>query len=541
MPRPLLLRTPAMIGSILIVVFCTLAGAAIGTGIGQTTAVAQQRTEAGVLAQLWLRRVKEIGAEADRALAAINQYPAPLCSDADIAHLRAIVLESRFLKSAARERDGKIICTSTDGRADDPITVPTVDFVNSKGQQILLNPNVDGVSGAQAIVIRQGHAAIAIHYPAYDVIVDPRVDYMGVSIQGTQRFLLTSSEVSALPSGIVLHDKTPVRLANHRFEVRCTQGGDECILARMRDASSASGLGLSPELLGFLTLGMMAGFGIGMGLCSAMRRANSMARRMRRDLKHGKLTLEYQPVVRLADGQWVGAEALLRWTETNGRHINPDLFIQLAEDEGFIQEVSRYVVTRVLDELGDTLRARPDFKVAINISATDVLTASFPAWVALRLAAANVAPSSIAFEITERTTAEHSVLARGIKRLRDNGHAVYIDDFGTQYSSLSYLSSLPVTAVKLDKSFCRGLPEDEKLGVVASRIAAMVAALKLDLIVEGIEHAPQAVWFQHLYPPPLGQGWLFARAMPAAHIAAHCHCQPPKNEPTTASIHASLA
>ncbi|KKB62331.1 hypothetical protein WM40_17870 [Robbsia andropogonis] len=77
MPRPLLLRTPAMIGSILIVVFCTLAGAAIGTGIGQTTAVAQQRTEAGVLAQLWLRRVKEIGAEADRALAAINQYPAP--------------------------------------------------------------------------------------------------------------------------------------------------------------------------------------------------------------------------------------------------------------------------------------------------------------------------------------------------------------------------------------------------------------------------------------------------------------------------------
>lgn len=524
MPRTLL-RTPATIALVLIVAFCTLAGAAIGTGIGQATVVAQQRAEAGLLAQLWVRRASEISVEADQTLAEIDRSSLPICSDADIDRLRKLVLTTRFLKSAARERDGKILCTSTRGRADADITVAPVDFVNHKGQQFLLNTHVAGVEGAKTIVIRQGTAAITIHYPAYDVVVDPRFDYLGVGIQGSHRFLLATSGADVLPAQRDLRDGTPVRIAHRRYEVRCTAAGDECILARVRAASTWSARWLSPELLGFLFLGAVAGFGIGLGLWSVMRRANSMARRMRRDLKQGKLTLEYQPVVRLSDGRWVGAEALLRWSDTNGRQINPDLFIQLAEDEAFIHEVSRYVVIRVLDELGDTLRAHPDFTVAINISATDVLTSAFPTWVAQRLSAAQVAPASVAFEITERSTAEHTALARGIKRLRDNGHAVYIDDFGTQYSSLSYLSALPVTAVKLDKSFCRGLPEDEKVGVVASRIAAMVAALKLDLIVEGIEHAPQALWFQQLHPPPLGQGWLYARAMPASQVAAYCHVQ----------------
>ena len=535
MPRTLP-RTPAMIGFILIVVFCSLAGAAIGTGIGQATVVAQQRADAGLLAQLWVRRAAEISAEADRALAAIDHFPAPICSDADITHLRDLVLTARFLKSAARERDGKLLCTSTRGREDADVSVAPIDFVNDKGQQILLNTHVAGVSGAKAIVIRQGNAAITIHYPSYDVVVDPRFDYLGVGIQGKHRFLLATSGATVLPPDLVLHDGVPVRIDKRRFEVHCTAIGDECILARVRDAATWSASRPSLELMGFLILGAVAGFGLGIGICSAMRRANSMARRMRRDLQTGKMTLEYQPVVRLSDGRWVGAEALLRWADPNGRQINPDLFIQLAEDEGFIHEVSRYVLLRVLDELGDTLRAHPEFTIAINISATDVMTPHFATWAAQRLAAAQVSPASLALEITERTTAEHTVLARGIKRLRDNGHAVYIDDFGTQYSSLSYLSALPVTAVKLDKSFCRGLPEDEKVGVVASRIAAMVAALKLDLIIEGIEHAPQAAWFQQLHPPPLGQGWLYARAMPAAHVAAYCHTQASARErvaPTT--------
>jgi sensor c-di-GMP phosphodiesterase-like protein len=259
--------------------------------------------------------------------------------------------------------------------------------------------------------------------------------------------------------------------------------------------------------------GGVLGFFVTLAYCRNRTREQELNRAVRRD----ELCLAYQPVVDLASGRVVGAEALARWTDEDGLSVGPDVFVALAEKEGFAGKITRLVLRHVLRDLSSLLRADPSFQVSVNVTAWDLAETGFVSMVQAMLAQAGVRPESVTIEITETSTARNERAIETIRQLRAAGHQVHIDDFGTGYSSLAYLQDLSVDAIKIDKVFTQAIGTGSVTVSILPQILAMVDALNLEIVVEGIESEEQAQYFaaaDNRDKRIRGQGWLYGKPTP---------------------------
>jgi sensor c-di-GMP phosphodiesterase-like protein len=231
------------------------------------------------------------------------------------------------------------------------------------------------------------------------------------------------------------------------------------------------------------------------------------------------LTLVYQPIVNLETDVMVGAEALLRWTNEDGEVVSPDTFIGLAEDKGLIKEVTEYVIQRAICEMRNLLEDR-DFYLTVNITWQDLAADEFVTFLQATLAEAELDPSAVGLELTERSTLMHQEGIANISRLRGAGHAIYIDDFGTGYSSLAYLRDLSVDFIKIDRAFTKSIGTDAVTETIIPQILRMAEQLGLAVVVEGIETDAQAKYFRAAGKGILGQGWFLGRPVAAAELSA---------------------
>ncbi|WP_159998002.1 EAL domain-containing protein [Roseomonas sp. 18066] len=493
-----------------------LLGALAGGALGWEMQRIERQRSAGELAELYLARAGEIGSEIVAVLGRMNRSTAPPCGEADIAELRRMVIASRFLKSGGRLVEGRLVCSATLGLLPQPSLLTPPDFVTRHGRRLRLNAEIPGIPGSVGLVFEEGGSAVVVSPQAFSALVDPRLEHMVVVVNGAARHRFFGSlPEEAMPQGPLVSGQ-PVRIGGRRFELRCSANQTGCMLARFRAPPAPFA---SPVVLGFAALGLLAGGGAGLGGSAALARSRALVQRLRTALRAGRLTLAYQPILRLSDRRMVGAEALLRWQE-GGIAIPPDLFIAAAEEAGFIGDISVYVLHKVLAEMAETLRARPDFQVTVNISVHDLLDPGFAEHVAGALALHQVPPQNIGFELTERSTAQRHDIAAGIARLRAAGHRLYIDDFGTGYSSLAYLAELQVDAIKLDRAFTQLAARPEHAAAVLGPIASLAHSLQLGLVVEGVEEEAEAGFFARLAPCALAQGWLTGRPMPAEALLA---------------------
>jgi sensor c-di-GMP phosphodiesterase-like protein len=263
--------------------------------------------------------------------------------------------------------------------------------------------------------------------------------------------------------------------------------------------------------------GMTGGF-IGFFCALLYRRNQSLVNQLRKAIRTGRLRMVYQPLVNLGDRRMVAAEALVRWTDDQGFEVSPEIFVRVAEANGFVGELTEFVVLQTLRDLADLLREHPEFSVHINVTGTDLADPVFLPMLERSLSAAHVPARSLTIEVTESSTARKEIAVETIRRLRKCGHRVYIDDFGTGYSSLSYLHSLAVDAIKIDKSFTRAIGTEAVTVGILPQILVMATTLNLEVVAEGIETEEQANYFARYDQPILGQGWLFGRPTPAEHF-----------------------
>lgn len=245
-----------------------------------------------------------------------------------------------------------------------------------------------------------------------------------------------------------------------------------------------------------------------------VRQRQSLDAELHGAIQRGELQVLYQPIFDLDSRNCVGAEALLRWRRPDGTLTSPDLFIPMAENTGQIRQMTDFVLQRLLEQLGQLLRANPQLYISVNLAACDVMVPRIGQVIARLLSLHRVAARQIAFEVTERGLVDVLVARDNLQALRDVGHQVLIDDFGTGYCSLAYLQTLPVDCLKIDKAFIDALGHDAASSGVAPHIIRMAQALQLKVIAEGIEHESQAV-FLSSEGVKFGQGWLFAHALSA--------------------------
>ena len=244
---------------------------------------------------------------------------------------------------------------------------------------------------------------------------------------------------------------------------------------------------------------------------------------LRAAIAEDTLTFHYQPIVDLGSGAVCAVEALARWSHPVHGEIPPTRFIPLAELSGIASELDRWAVTRALREGGELLRdaALPlEAYVAVNLSAANLSEAHLEDLLLSRIDAAGMTAHQVVLEITESAVMNDTHAAIGmLRRLRARGFRVAVDDFGTGYSSLAYLRDLPITHLKIDRSFVTDIADDpDALAVVAS-IVDLARAVGLTAVAEGVETHQQATLLRGL-GCPTAQGWLWARAMPPEEFRA---------------------
>lgn len=499
-------------GALVWVIGGALLGLLLGAALGELVVRRQTEDEIGALAATYITRANQVNDEAVAALAEANRSPAPICSDADIASMRQTVIRLQFIKSLARLDGEMMLCGATLGRIVPPAALATPDVITADGHRVQFNAKLFGISEVRAMVIARGAASVIVSKQSYASLVDPRLDYAIVVDVGDHREPFLSSGPPLSIGAMPLASGDAITVHGRRHEVRCSTRHPGCIVATF---SAPPRVLDSPIMQGFALFGLLSGMGGGLGIHVALGWSRSLRRRLRLALRTGGLTIVYQPIVRLADRQLVGAEALLRWKDETGKYVNPDVFIAVAEQSGFISDVTRFVINRSLTEMTTQIRQRTNFRLTVNISVEDLMDPSFMSFVARQLKLSGLSACSLGFEVTERTTAERSQIAKGIEQLRKLGHSVYLDDFGTEYSSLSYLADLRIDAIKLDRVFTMHLDEDSNSAAIVPQIVAMTKSLGLGLVIEGIEEERQAAYFLQLDPAALGQGWLFGKPVPA--------------------------
>jgi diguanylate cyclase (GGDEF)-like protein/PAS domain S-box-containing protein len=244
---------------------------------------------------------------------------------------------------------------------------------------------------------------------------------------------------------------------------------------------------------------------------------------LRQAIERDELGLLFQPIVRLADGHVVGAEALLRWHRAGHGEVSPVEFIPIAEESGLIIPIGAWALEHALDELRDLAGSRVDNSpwplVAVNLSTLQLRLPSSIDMIRATILNSGVDPSMLALEITESALMDDiDTSARAMSALRDLGVRFAVDDFGTGYSSLAYLKRLPIDSLKIDRSFIDGLPSEPHDVSITEAIITLGRTLGLTIVAEGVETVEQWIALDEL-GCTVGQGFLWSQPVPAHEFA----------------------
>jgi diguanylate cyclase (GGDEF)-like protein len=235
---------------------------------------------------------------------------------------------------------------------------------------------------------------------------------------------------------------------------------------------------------------------------------------LRQAIDRDELSMHYQPIVSISDGRLIGFEALLRWHHGEIGFIPPNKFIPVAESSGLIQPITVWILQQTTRQLAEWQKIGPEYRdlvVSVNISGKHLTKDDIIDDVENALADSGIRPETLKLEITESTAmenAEHTISL--LNRLKLVGVQLSMDDFGTGFSSLSYLQRLPFDTLKIDRSFVYSVGENGENSEILQTIISLAKNLKMRVIAEGIETESQLAVLRNL-GCDYGQGFLLAK------------------------------
>jgi len=303
-------------------------------------------------------------------------------------------------------------------------------------------------------------------------------------------------------SGVPVHVEASIGIARYPHD-----GADATALLRCADSAMYAAKELSTEL----------------ELFDGRRDHHTPTRlarlgELRQALDRGELILHYQPKLLLESGRIPGVEALVRWQHPELGLLPPGEFVPLAEQTGLIKPLTTFVLRSSLEQVSAWQAGGYDLSIAVNVSERSLLDPDFPDEVARLLEHAGVAPERLELEITEGTIMADPVRAAAILRRLDSlGVRLSLDDFGTGYSSLSRLRELPISEIKIDRSFAAHIETDERDVAIMRSTIELGHNLGCSVVAEGLETA-EALERVTSLGCDTGQGFHIARPLDAAAI-----------------------
>jgi len=340
---------------------------------------------------------------------------------------------------------------------------------------------------------------------------------------GGDEFVVLCEELASAEEAVAL----AARLAALRLEVPGADRGYGLVTPSVGVAFSEHGGETADALLQNADLAMYRAKEMGRARSEVFGQALRDRIAVRRELEdslrgavgRSELRLHYQPVVTTADGRVVGVEALVRWDRPGYGLVPPAEFIPVAEESGIINEIGAWVIGHACQQAsvwGSRWPARPP-AMSVNVSAAQLARGNVVEAVRHALATSRLDPRLLTVEITETALIDSPGALPVLRELRGLGVGVAIDDFGTGYSSLTHLRQLPVTAVKIDRSFVRAIGKVPEDTAIAAAIIDLAGTLGLGVVAEGVETPEQLATLRELGCGQ-AQGYLISMPLPAEEL-----------------------
>jgi sensor c-di-GMP phosphodiesterase-like protein len=494
----------------------TVLGAASGYWLGRVTLLRTANLGLSSYATDLMHHAEEYARELNSIRTAFDPSPYAYCSRQEIAAMQAMTFRSLQVKEIGRVRDGKFDCSAFLGRLDPPLPMPPLTMTLPGNIHVYSNAVLTFAGSARGTILEAGGVDVVLSPNAFDHWNRPHVRFMVVVVNPAipQMARIAGDQLDVdLPWVLAQREK---RAGGILYRARCSVHNPVCIVTA--EATRDVLMGNRALLSEYGGMGGVAGFGLGLAVGLFYLRSMGLTQQLRRAVRNDALQLVYQPILTLPSRNCAGAEALTRWTDEDGRPVSPEIFIRIAEDRGFVSDITSFVVRRATQEVGDILRSHPELTLSINIAASDLEGDDLFVLLDRHVRRVGINPHQIALELTERSTANLAVLRDAVLRLHHEGYQVHIDDFGTGFSSLAYLHELAVDAIKIDRAFTRTIGTDAVTASILPQILSLAESMQVEVIVEGVETEEQAEYLIGTGKMMQAQGWYFGKPMVATEL-----------------------
>jgi sensor c-di-GMP phosphodiesterase-like protein len=458
-----------------------------------------------------LIRTNIVIAQAKEALAQIDAWKGVSCSHDHLLAMRRVSFSHRYVQEVTYIENQKPVCSSLE-QVSNAAPLPPPMRITREGYNAWLTQQNDLGIHRYMMVLGSEH---------YLVMVDPSslIDVIPFGSWPIDAALVGNDSNFIFASSTPLAQSIWTRLQQQNLAPLQYEGSmyvaKEVPELRFSVVAWAA---LKPlkeswhqQLLFWLPFGALVSFLAALFVLRILHRLQSPRNRLLDAINAREFVVHYQPIVALDSDKITGAEALVRWPQPDGSLLSPEIFIPLAEQTGLITRLTRLVIEKVFEDMGEWLHHHPEQHISVNLSPADLFCDELPPLLGRLLNQWQIQPQQIALELTERGFADPQFSAPAIASFRRAGHPVYIDDFGTGYSSLSYLQDLDVDTLKIDKSFVDALEYKN----VTPHIIEMAKSLNMAMVAEGIETEGQLEWLRR-HGVQYGQGWLYSKALPKA-------------------------
>ncbi len=303
--------------------------------------------------------------------------------------------------------------------------------------------------------------------------------------------LVDTSDVFPIAERIAEALRPPIKLDNSMFHVTASIGiacsgggkGDAATMLRNADTAMYHAKGQGRDRVEAFDDALQVAFERRVEIESSLRRA----------LDFGEFEIYYQPIMELASRTMTGVEALLRWNRPGTGLVSPAEFIPIAEDSGLIFPIGQWVLQRACLQAVDWYaRLDKPLKMSVNVSARQLVEPGFSDLVAQVITETGINPEALSIEVTETAVIDRRRTAlTNLGKIRDLGVLIALDDFGTGYASLSYLRDLPITHIKIDRTFTAAMTIDPYSTTIVKSTITLAHGLGHTVIAEGVETADQ--------------------------------------------------
>ena len=509
--------TNARLRIIALAILGSIFGSLGGFWLGRAILLRTANAALSVYAQELNRSSDILSEETNSIFVKMNASTIPVCSNQDLAELQAQIFRSVHIKDIGRTHDGKLYCSAILGRLAHPYFEGKPSLVLDSGANVYTHVPVliDAKGGGNATIVEAGDVDVVLNSNAFGDWDRPNIDYMLVAFnrelgQVTQ---IAGSTLEIGPAWVLSQDSQIFRGTIYRKI--CSASHSVCAVTaeRLPDVWRSS---ISTQIA-YSAMGGFAGLSFALVLSLLYWRASGLGYQLLRAVRKNSSSLQlvYQPILDVGTGRCIGAEALLRWKDHNGASIPPDVFIPIAEERGFINEVTAFVVRHATNDLAQLMRNSESFTLSINIAASDLGDERLVEQLRDQVHLAGIHTGQIALELTERSTADLTFVRDAIQRLKTVGYKVHIDDFGIGFSSLSYIDQLSVNAIKIDQAFTRTIGTDAMIAPILSQMVEMASSLGLEIVVEGVETEAQRNYLAASDKNLRAQGWYYSRPLTA--------------------------